>query len=49
MKLIFNYILYAILGIFAFQQCADSTTKETYNGLVISQEQTASWIRIFNP
>ena len=49
MKLIFNYILYAILGIFAFQQCTDSTTKKHYKGLVISQEQQASWIRNFNP
>ena len=49
MKLIFKYILYAIVGIFSFQQCTDSTTKETYNGLVVSQEQRASWIRNFNP
>ena len=49
MKLIFNYILYAILGIFAFQHCTDSTSKKHYKGLVISQEQQASWIRNFNP
>ena len=49
MKHIFKYILYAIVGIFAFQKCTDSKTKEAYNGLVVSQEQRASWIRNFNP
>jgi len=49
MKLISKHFLYAFLGILAFQHCADSISNKNYKGLVISQEQQASWIRNFNP
>lgn len=49
MKFIMKLFLYIILSILFFQSCTKSNSKEIYDGLVISQEQRASWIKNFNP
>jgi peptide/nickel transport system substrate-binding protein len=44
-----KYFFYIIIPILFFQTCTKSRINEGYDGLVVSQEQRASWIRNFNP
>lgn len=45
----FKYKFVLFLLFFLFQGCSDKNLSTNYDGLVISQEQRASWIRNFNP
>jgi peptide/nickel transport system substrate-binding protein len=49
MKFLIKNIFYITIFILACQACTKFNTKENYNGLVVSQEQRASWTRNFNP
>jgi len=48
MKKIFNYT-FTLCILILFFSCSSQKNKNSYDGLVISQEQRASWSRNFNP
>ena len=48
MKKIFNYT-FTLCILILFFSCSSQKNENSYDGLVISQEQRASWSRNFNP
>ena len=45
----YNLFFIFFIYILTFSACSKSKIKENYDGLVVSQEQRASWTRNFNP